>query len=69
MISPQQPATNPMGELEWAQVMPAEAYWRDRIAKEISDLLCDNGKSDCFGVNGEHCDTIKETMSIARNGL
>ena len=35
MISPQQPATTAMGELTWAQVMPAEKYWRERIAKEI----------------------------------
>jgi hypothetical protein len=38
MISPQQPSINPMGELQWAQVMPAESYWRDRIAKEIEQM-------------------------------
>jgi hypothetical protein len=27
-----------MGELTWAQVMPAEAYWRERIAHEIMSI-------------------------------
>ena len=35
MTSPQQSATTSMGELTWAQVMPAEAYWRERISNEI----------------------------------
>ena len=68
MISPQQPATTAMGELKWAQVMPAEAYWRERIADELTSLLCDNGNSDCWGVNGEHCDNIKEAQEMVRNG-
>jgi hypothetical protein len=38
MTSPQQSAVNLMGELTWAQVMPAEAYWRDRIVKEIEQM-------------------------------
>ena len=65
MISPQQPATSVMGELEWAQVMPAEAYWRARIATDLISLLCDEGYSDCWGVNGEHCEVIKEALDVA----
>ena len=38
MISPQQSVKNYMSDLTWAQVMPAEAYWRDRIAKEIEQM-------------------------------
>jgi hypothetical protein len=44
MISPQQPATTAMGELTWAQVMPAEAYWRERISKEIEEINLDEAK-------------------------
>lgn len=64
MISPQQPAMSVMGELEWAQVMPAEAYWRARIATDLIGLLCDEGYSDCWRSNGEHCEVIKEALEF-----
>jgi hypothetical protein len=44
MTSPQEPATSPMGELKWSQVMPAEAYWRDCISKEIEQFNLDEAK-------------------------
>lgn len=65
MISPQQPAVSVMSELEWAQVMPAEAYWRARIATELISLLCDEGYSDCWEANGEHCKTIEKAQDVA----
>lgn len=59
MISPQQPATTAMGELKWAQVMPAEAYWRERIAKEILEA---NGY-ECFDWS---CNVLDMAIYVAK---
>lgn len=61
MISPQQPATTAMGELKWAQVMPAEAYWRERIAKEILEAK----GYECFDWS---CNIVDRAAQIARGG-
>lgn len=39
--------------------------YREQIAQEIEVELCNNGIS-CYGVNQEHCDTVKELAAIAR---
>lgn len=39
--------------------------YREQIAQEIEAELCNNGKS-CYGVNQEHCDTVRKLAAIAR---
>jgi len=36
---------------------------RDAIALEIEALLCGD---TCYGVNGEHCDNIREAISVVK---
>lgn len=38
---------------------------RQEVAQEIERELCNNGRS-CYGVNQEHCDTVRELAAIAR---
>jgi len=38
---------------------------RDQVAQEIDSLLCDNG-AECYGVNQEHCDIIRQCAALAR---
>lgn len=60
MTSPQQPATTAMGELTWAQVMPAETYWRELIAKQIESM--------CEGIVPMYkpCSHCQDAAAIAR---
>lgn len=64
MISPQQPATTSMGELTWAQVMPAEKYWRERISEEIAQEI----ESMCEGIVPRYkpCSHCQDAAAIAR---
>ena len=39
---------------------------REQIAKEIETQLCHTPSGGCWGVNGEHCDYIRECAAIAR---
>jgi hypothetical protein len=59
MINPQQAAVTAMGELTWAQVMPTEAYWRERISKEIEE------DESCKCLN-QVCNAKERAIQIAK---